>query len=156
MKVKALERAVPKHAPCLLDTSFVLSYLTGTEPSSDVAAHVVDEWLVGGRNTAIVSAITAMEACVRPIRSKNQSALQNVMDFFRRFPNLHLVPVDASCAFEAARVRASSNLSAPDALILASGLLRRAQIILTNDRAWKSRIGAVSGSAQVAYLEDFA
>jgi len=155
VKVRALERAIPQKWTCLLDSSFVLTYLHGHEPASEVAAHVVDNWVAHGRNIAIVSVITAMEASVRPIRSNNQPALQMVMDFMRSFPNLRLVPVDANCAFEAARVRAVASLPAPDALIVAAGLLNRVQVILTNDRAWKSRMHRVTAKTSAIYLEDF-
>jgi len=78
-----------------------------------------------------------------------------VMDFLRSFPNLRLVPVDANCAFEAARVRAVASLPAPDALIVAAGLLNRVQAILTNDRVWKSRMHMLTVKTSVTYLEDF-
>ena len=78
-----------------------------------------------------------------------------VMDFLRSFPNLRLVPVDANCAFEAARVRVVTGLPAPDALIVASGLLNRVQAILTNDRAWKSRMHTAAAKTSLIYLEDF-
>ena len=156
MRIRALERAIPIGAHCLLDSSVVLSYLSGAETISEVAAHVVDEWLAKGRNTAAVSVITAMEASIRPMRSKDQPALQLVMDFLRRFPNLRLVPVDANCAFEAARVRAVTDLPAPDALVVACGLLQNVQTIVTNDFAWKAKIRSLSEQTRVVCLSDFA
>jgi len=132
-----------------------LAYLQGNERASEVAAHIVDGWLAHGRNVAVVSVITAMDVSVQPMRSNNGAALQNVMDFLQSFPNLRLVPVDANCAFEAARMRAVANFASPDALIFACGLLENARAILTNDRTWKPKVQLISAQARVAYLEDF-
>jgi len=155
LNIKALEQAVRKSSTCLLDSSFVLTYLDGNERASDAASKIVDDWFAHDRNRALVSVITAMEASVRPMRSNDSAALQLVMDFLRTFPNLQLLGVDEHCAFEAARVRTATKIATPDALILATGLLNGADLVLTNDKGLKSKIQALSGSPPVVYLEDF-
>jgi predicted nucleic acid-binding protein len=46
-------------------------------------------------------------------------------------------------ATTAAIVRAQSNLKTPDALIVASALVRRAQAVVTNDASWANRLAAI-------------
>lgn len=62
--------------------------------------------------------------------------------FLRSFPNLGVLPVDLDVANTAATLRAIRNVKLPDALIIASGLLAGCQAIVTNDEAWKTRLGS--------------
>jgi predicted nucleic acid-binding protein len=155
VRQRALERAVKRNATCLLDSSFVLSYLDGGQRTSEAAGTIVDDWLAHNRNRGIICAITAMEATSQPMRLNDVASLQQVMDFLRSFPNLRLLGIDEHCAFEAARIRAATKIAAPDALILATALLHRADLILTADTRWKSKIQALSDCPQVVCLEDY-
>jgi predicted nucleic acid-binding protein len=155
LRRKALERAVKRNATCLLDSSFVLSYLDGGQRTSEAAGTVVDDWLAHNRNRGIICALTAMEAAAQPMRLNDATALQQVMDFLRSFPNLRLLGIDEHCAFEAARIRAATKIAAPQALILATALLHSADLILTADKSLKSKIGALSDCPQVVCLEDY-
>jgi predicted nucleic acid-binding protein len=136
MKPAALDAAIPAGAMVLLDTSAVLAYLSGAEPASAIAATVIDGFVGSGRNPAIVSTITVMEALVRPMRAASSTAIRLVDDFLLRFPNLRVDPVTVAVAREAARIRAATAAPTPDALILATAIAASAKVIVGNDQSW--------------------
>lgn len=70
---------------------------------------------------------------VHPLRLQRPDAARAYRDQISGFPGLTLVPLDLDVAEEAARLRASYNLSTPDAIQAASALLAGAPVLLTND-----------------------
>jgi predicted nucleic acid-binding protein len=94
--------------------------------------------VASGRNAAIVSAITVTEALVRPMRAAPATAIRLVEDFLLRFPNIRIEPVTVVVAREAARIRAATAASTPDALIIATAVIASARMVVGNDRTWPS------------------
>lgn len=123
-----------------LDGSAVLAYLDGTERVSKAAAIVMDELVATGRNSAMVSTITVTEVLVRPFRAASASGVGTAEAFLRRFPHLVVQPVTYEIAREAARIRASTALRAPDAVILATASVMRCPVVVANDARWRSAI----------------
>jgi predicted nucleic acid-binding protein len=132
----SIERAIDAGSIVLLDTSVILAYLSGAEPSSAAATHLLDQLVASGRNPAVVSAITVTETLVRPMRAGSAPGVRLVEDFLLRFPNLRIVPVSVEVAREGARIRAATALRAPDALILATGVGAGASTAVAEDRSW--------------------
>jgi predicted nucleic acid-binding protein len=150
-----LEQAIPVGVGLLLDSTTLISYLKGNERASPVATHVVDQFVVGGRNTATVSTITVMELLVHPLRDGDDSLYRQVVLFFMHTMNLHVASVDFRVAHEAAILRASLGLKPPDALILASGRSLSVRYFVCNDHEWKRKVGSpLSRDMTVCYLED--
>jgi predicted nucleic acid-binding protein len=136
MTPAALGAAIPAGAVLLLDTSVVLAYLSGAERASPAAATILDDFVAGGRNRAVVSAITLTEALVRPMRAASPTAIRLVDDFLGQFPNLRVEPVTIPIAREAARIRAATAAPTPDALILATAMVAGARFVVGGDRSW--------------------
>jgi len=62
------------------------------------------------------------------------------LDYVRSANVFELVPVGLQVADEAARIRARSGLRLPDAIIVATGVLGKAEFVVTHDLAFgKSR-----------------
>lgn len=59
-------------------------------------------------------------------------------------------------AREAARIRAATGLSTPDALVVASFLAGGFDLLVTNDASWPERIGDVVAGGAVLVLRDLA
>lgn len=150
----SLERAVPVGERILLDASALIAYLNGGELATPAAAHMVDEWVRAGRNRAAVSMVTVMEILVRPLRLGVAEPYHTVMDFLTHFPNLRLVPVDVHVAQEAAGLRASYNLTPPDALTIATGISAQVSLLITNDQRWKQKLRPIAARIGVCYLDD--
>ncbi len=154
MSRTSLERAIPDGDRVLLDTSTLAAYLDGGEQVSVLAAVIVDSFVRTGRNQAIVSMVTVMELLVRPLRIGARAPYRHVLDFLTHFPNLLLVEIDLAIAQEAASQRAANRFSAPDALIVATGLITQVGHLVTNDNQWGARLRPVSQRLKVCCLND--
>jgi predicted nucleic acid-binding protein len=134
VKNDRLAAAVAKDSFLLIDTSVLIAYFNGGEEISEAAALLIDDWVQAGRNRACISAISAMELLVRPIRAKQP--IEEYLDFFLRFSHVKCTPVDIGVAERAAVVRARYNARAPDALIIGTAIAVGADAIVTNDVTW--------------------
>ncbi len=155
MSLQSLERALTPGERVLIDASTLISYLGGFEQTWVVAKHIVESFVRQGRNPAIYSTVTAMEVLVRPLRAGAPEPYRHVVDFLTRFPNLRPLEVDLVVAQEAASLRASYNLAAPDALIVASGLVGQVGHLVTNDEQWKRKLRPIANRIKVCYLSDY-
>lgn len=137
----------------LLDSSVLAAYLDGGERTSALAIELLDDLVRTGRNPAVVSMVSVVETLIRPLR-RLPAAHATVLAFYREFPNLVTAPVDLDVAAEAANLRVAFGLSAPDALIAATGLTAGVSHLVTNDRAWLSRLAPLRDRTQVLVLGD--
>jgi predicted nucleic acid-binding protein len=132
--VPTLAEAIPSGSSLLIDTSAALAYLTGTEAASPAATELFDGFLATGRDRGALSTVTVGEILVRPFRA-GQPAVAVAEGFLRHFAELELIAVDYLIARRAAEIRAATEMRMPDALILASGMTRAVDILVTNDQA---------------------
>ena len=95
---------------------------------------IIDAVANKGTHEFIASVLTFSECAVLPYREGNWAALDQVKLMFQ-MPNLTVYPIDEIVAEEAARVRGVYNLKMPDALIAATAIAHRADVLLTNDRS---------------------
>ena len=94
------------------------------------------------------------EVLVRPLRRGVGQPYQHVVDFLTRFPNLVSAPVDLAVAQEAASLRATYGFAAPDALVIATGIVSQVGHLVTNDAQWKRRLKPIARRIRVCYLAD--
>lgn len=156
MTTPVLEQAIPAGATILLDTSAILAYLSGAEPTSAAAAVILDRMVATGRNPAVLSAVTVTEALVRPIRSGSEQAVHLVEAFLEHFPNLRVEPVTMEIARRAASIRAATAAPTPDALILATGVVAGASIAIANEIGWARVIERADLVLTMVRLDDHA
>lgn len=148
-----LARAVEAGARLLLDTTCLGAYLDASEAVHPIARFILDEWVAGGRNEAVVSMVTMMEILVRPLR-ESPPGHHTVMAFVTHHPNLAAVPFDLQMAQEAASLRAAHRLKPPDAMVIATGLAAQVGYLVTNDRAWAPRLRSIEERVRVITLAD--
>jgi predicted nucleic acid-binding protein len=151
MSRASLEAAIPAATPIVVDTSVVLAYLNGRERVSAAASLVIDHFVRTGRNEAVVSALTITETLIRPF-SAGPRELATAEAFLMHFPNLQIEDVDYSIAREAGRLRATTNLRTPDALILATALAREIPVVVANDEAWAKAIEREGSTLTLCHL----
>ena|SRR5579862_7380903 len=149
MTTETLEQAIRPGVPVLLDSTALISYLDGTERTSPIAIHIVDAFIKSGRNPAYVSAVSAMEVLVRPLRTGPAPGM-HAYNFLTRTHNLYVVDVDLPISHQAASLRATHQLKPVDALVTASGTMYGVEALVTNDAKWR-RLPATIGA--VCYLE---
>jgi predicted nucleic acid-binding protein len=153
MSLGSLERAIPPEDRILIDSAALIAHLNGGEDVSRGASHVLDVLVRSGRNPAMVSMVTVMEVLVRP-RRKSLAGYQHALDFLTHHANLTSQPVDLWVAQEAATLRAMFNLSAPDALVVATGIVGQVGHLVTNDEGWKKKLTGLNSRTRVVHLGD--
>lgn len=152
MSLASLTRALPEGQRVLLDASALIAYLDGHDAVTPVIAHVLDEFVYSGRNPAVVSMVTVSEILVRPLRLGVGDAYDHTLDFLARYPHLKAGSIGLAVAQEAASLRASHRLKAPDALTVATGLLQQVGFLVTNDNAWATKLQPISARIRVLLL----
>ena len=151
---RALERAIAPGTTLLLDSSVLIAHVRGDERISEHATHVVDQMVRSGRNRAIVCAVSVMEVLVEP-RRRDPEVYRDMLDFFEHFPNLRTEPVDLEIARRAAELRADIGFATPDALIIATGLVREIGCIVTNDGEWARKLKPLKPTIPICPLSSF-
>jgi predicted nucleic acid-binding protein len=151
----ALADVIEPGALLLVDSSATLAYLAGSERASGAAEQVFDAFVATGRNAAVMSMVTVAEVLVRPFRT-GPAAIATIEGFLRHFADITLVDVTYEVAREAARIRAASGLRMPDALIVATAQSVGADVLVTNDGAWRSAIAGATPGLRVCHLEEVA
>lgn len=153
MTVVGLEAEIEPSASLLVDSSVVLAYLTGSEPTSRLAGQVLDAFVATGRNPATISMVTVHEILVRPFRS-GPAAVAIAEGFLRHFAEIRLAEVTYDVARESARIRASTGIRAPDALIVATALEAGIDVLVTNDRSLGAATESMAPHVKVCLLLD--
>jgi predicted nucleic acid-binding protein len=149
--VTSLESTIPERARLVLDSSVVIAYLNANEVASPVARIVIDEFLARERNNAVLSASAAGEILVRPYQmGKAREVAFEILDM----PGVQLRSVDFLVAAEAARMRSESKLRLPDAIVLATGVLTGAAVLVTNDRELAAAAPTVAPGMAICLLSD--
>jgi predicted nucleic acid-binding protein len=128
----SLAAAIGPGQRVLVDTSVVLAYLTGEEAVERAATQLFDDFFASGRDRGVISTVTVGEVLVRPF-TIGPAPVATIDGFFQQFADLEVVSVDYAIAREAARVRATTGLRMPDAIILATSRIARCDVLCTND-----------------------
>jgi predicted nucleic acid-binding protein len=116
-----------------IDTNVLISVFAQENLGQKVVP-IIDAVANKGTHEFIASVLTFSECAVLPYREGNWAALDQVKLMFQ-MPNLTVYPIDEIVAEEAVRVRGVYNLKMPDALIAATAIVHRADVLLTNDRS---------------------
>ena len=155
MTTQALDAALDSSESALFDTSTLIAFHSRAEQAHGLAKHLLgrieqnDDPLCG-----YYSVVSATELLVRPIRT-GVAQFTFMHTFLTSFPNLNVLPVDLEVATATATLRATRNLRAPDAPIVASGLLAGCDAIVTNDQEWKRKLEPLFSEFRWLYLSDY-
>ncbi|MBM3790518.1 MAG: type II toxin-antitoxin system VapC family toxin [Acidobacteria bacterium] len=87
-----------------------------------------------GRLRGVVSALTLLETLVLPYRSGNAALAGHYEGFLTRSSGLRMHGITVDVLRAAAQLRAVHNIRTPDAIHLATAMIARCPVYLTNDR----------------------
>lgn len=149
-----LERAIPAGDRILLDSTVLAAYLDDAERTHPIARTIINGFVGSGRNEAIIAMVTVMEILVRPMR-RAPTGHHTILAFLKHQAHLEAIPLDLQMAQEAASLRASHRLSAPDALIVATGIAAQVGNLVTNDHRWAAKLQPIKDRIGVITLDDF-
>ena len=103
-----------------------------------------------GQFVVVSSELVALETLVKPFR-EGDSILERLFRELFESIEVRLVPVTRRLLEEAARLRAATNLTTPDAIHAATALSEGCALFITNDRAFR-RVDGLN----VAVLQELA
>ena len=124
------------HRTVALDTCVWIYHLKAHPEYVDLTAGLLTS-VAAGECRAIGSELTSLELLVRPLQMHREDVADEYEALLTHFPHLALAPVSRDVLLKAAAIRAEYGLRTPDAIIVATGILRGATRLITNDRAWK-------------------
>jgi predicted nucleic acid-binding protein len=101
------------------------TYLTQVEPFFEA--------LDRGELRVVTSTVTLLEVLVQPLRQGDLALMARYRAILLGIAGLDTIPVSTAIAEEAARLRATHRLAAPDAIQLATAFVEGADAFLTND-----------------------
>ena len=119
-----------------IDTNVLISAFAQEDLGKKVVP-LIDAVANKGTHAFAASILTFSECAVLPYRDGNWAALDQIKLMFQ-MPNLNVYPMDEIVAEEAARVRGVYNLKMPDAIIAATSIVHKADVLLTNDHLFEA------------------
>jgi len=99
---------------------------------------------------AITSYLTLLEVLVKPLQEEKQTIANKYKEILLKSSTLILIPMDEKIAIEAAKLRASYNIKTPDSIQLATAIIGKADIFITNDESLKK-----VESIEIIILKDY-
>lgn len=122
----------------IIDTNIFISARNRHEGGYTACRTLLD-LIDQGRLSAILSTVTVAELRAGMKPEEIPTVWRAMFAHLRTSPNYRLESVDAEIANLAGELRASNRLKLPDALVVATGSLRGASFIVTQDRALARR-----------------
>ena len=134
-----------------MDSSVLIYHLEDVPRYADLT-EAVFKAVMDGSLRAVVSTVSVTELLVRPFSEDQLDRVSALERFLFSLPNTDLVPPSYPISKEAARLRAKYRIRTPDAILLATALIEKAEGFLTND----ARLGVIKGEGiEILVLDDF-
>ncbi len=115
-----------------LDTMFFIYHFEKETRFLGLTTQVLD-LVETGKIACSTSCLTLMEILARPMKKGREDLAEEYKMLFETFPNLKLIPLEASVAYRAAYFRATYGLKPSDSVQIASAAVSGADHFLTND-----------------------
>lgn len=115
-----------------LDTAPVIYYVERNPTFFDQASQVFDH-IDAGSVTAVTSPVTLAECLVQPYRRGLDPLIRDYENVITNAEHTIFQPIDAAVGQQAAVIRASYNLTLPDALQISAAIMANCEAFLTND-----------------------
>lgn len=122
-----------------LDTNAVVYFLHRT-PEYYPAVRPIFQRAEQRETELVVSSMVELETLTKPIRDNDVEQEEVAARLFNEFPNLTVLDVTREIAQHAARFRAKSNCTAPDAVIIATAVVSGCEAIVGNDQRLARRV----------------
>ena len=134
----------------VVDTNIFVSARNPGEAGHGDCRRLLDR-IDAGKLRALVSTVTIAEIRAGLELAEVQAVWQALVSHFLTSPNYSVEPVDVTIAERAGELRQRTKLTLPDAIIVATGQLRGATSVVTQDRELGHRQSVVRtcGPAEV-------
>lgn len=116
----------------LIDTNVILNAKNSNEPQSAYSVQVLDA-VEGGIMQGVISTISIAELCAGYYSQDDMKGKEELLAHLISSRYFSIVELDLKIADKAADIRADTGLRLPDAVIVATGLVKGVKYIVTND-----------------------
>jgi predicted nucleic acid-binding protein len=116
-----------------LDTAPVISFIAEETPYIELVRPVFQA-IARGDVQAVTSMITLAEVLVHPLREKDSDLAARYKEILLHSENLTVLALSEEVALKTAEMRATYGLRMPDAIQVATALVGKAQVLITNDK----------------------
>ena len=117
----------------LLDTNIFLNVKNKEQQFYGFSKKLLDA-VDNGKVQAIVSVVTVAEICAGYHEAGEEREKHDFMAHIQSSPNFKVVNLDPSLADYSGKIRAQTKLRLPDAIVVATALMEKAQAIATHDQ----------------------
>lgn len=118
------------------DTTPIIYFIEANPTYDNLVSNIFNR-VADGEIEGWTSVISLSEVLVQPIVSQRNDLQQRYREFLLDSSNFHTLPISATIAEDAARIRASYGLLLPDALQIAFALDVGCEAIVCNDRSMR-------------------
>lgn len=148
--VASFQQRLASHQLVGLDTSVFIYHLEANQQYLPLTQQVLTS-VETGQCGGIVSVVTLMELTVHPWRVNRVDIARQYEVLLIHFPNLVLVDVTREIARRAAQLRAKYNVRPADALQVATAMVSKATLWISNDKKLKR----LEPEIEVVILNDY-
>jgi predicted nucleic acid-binding protein len=127
---------LPSGQKIMLDTAPFIYYIENVEPYASSLQSLFNA-ISTGHTMAVTSVVTLIEVLTKPIQDGRSDLTERFRMYLTGSKNLELMSVTQEIGEQAAHLRAKYRLRIPDAIQVATALVSRSSILLTNDRSLK-------------------
>ncbi|MGB9003801.1 MAG: type II toxin-antitoxin system VapC family toxin [Nitrosotalea sp.] len=120
----------------ILDTNILLNAKNASELHSVHSLQVLNA-VEDGLIQAVISVISIAELCTGYYSQGDKSGKEELLAHLISAKGFVIAELDVEIADAAARIRADTGLRLPDAIIIATGLAKGAQYLVTHDKELK-------------------
>lgn len=120
----------------VIDTDIIVSAKNTNEPQSASSLRILDA-IGDGIMHGIISIISIAELSVGYYSQEDMKGKEELLSHLISNKNFEIAELDLRIAEEAAKIRAHTGLRLPDAILVATGLVKGAQYFITNDKELK-------------------
>lgn len=117
----------------IVDTNVFVSARNRNERGSQAAREILNR-IDQGELRAMISTITIAELRAGISEHEVRTVWRAMLSHFQTSPNYEVEGVDSDIAEAAGELRSSSKLTLPDAVVVATGHLRGASLLVTQDK----------------------
>lgn len=120
-----------------LDSMVFIYLIEQTEPYFLLCKKIA--FLAESGEAKIISSVVAILECLSPVKYVSRPEIQTeILSFFENAPGLTIFSVDKDVCLEASRLRRENlGLKTPDSIQLATALINKADVFITNDARLK-------------------
>ena len=117
-----------------LDTMIFIYHFENNPDHNQITSWILKQ-IELGEIAGVTSTITLLEILVKPLQALKDDIAEAYQFALTNFPNLTISPLSSDIARKAAELRAKYGIKTPDSIQIATAILEKTDLFLTNDNS---------------------